>query len=296
MFFLPELSLLKKLIKDDNLDVSHSRLQQLNYYFFSMRLFIALRFFTGCPSTRYMKHLHKLIIQRLITNVPPILYQHGLALAATGQCAAAMVHLNRAIPSGHLPSRALMAWMMIESREGVAKDRNAAFELVEEGARLGCHHCQGVMAWCYWGGDVCEEDAARSLELARESSGKGSRYGQYVLGRLYQYSDGVVAQDYAQAVALFRLAAAQNLDAGQCSLGVKYHQGLGVVKDDAKALWLYQLAAAQGHVTALFNVASCYERGIGVPKNTAQAIFWYERAQAAGHKYAGYAVDRLKLL
>jgi TPR repeat protein len=217
-------------------------------------------------------------------------------LCASGQCAAAMVALTRAIYLGDFPSRALKAWLMISGREGVARDCDGAFKLVEEGARLGCHHCQGVMAWCYMHGYGCEKDRALSLELARESSGKGSRYGQWVLGLFHEYGEGGLAKDYAQAVALFRLAAAQNLDAGQCSMGVKYHEGLGVVKNDTEALRLYKLAAAQGQVTALFNVASCYERGIGVPKNTAQAIFWYERAQAAGDKYAGYAVDRLKLL
>ncbi len=44
-------------------------------------------------------------------------------------------------------------------------------------ARLGCHHCQGVIAECHGWGYGFEEDEARSLELARESSGKGIRHG-----------------------------------------------------------------------------------------------------------------------
>jgi len=122
---------------------------------------------------------------------------------------------------GHLPSRALMAHMLMEGREGVAQDGNRAFELAEEGARLCCHHCQGMMAKCYRFGYGCVKDAARSLELARESSGKGSRYGQYMLGDLYGFGGGIVAQDQTQAVALFRLAAAQNLDVAQRCLGTQ---------------------------------------------------------------------------
>ncbi len=91
-------------------------------------------------------------------------------LCASGQCAAAVVSLKLAVDLGDLPSRALNAWMLIEGREGVAMDRNRAFELVEEGARMGCHHCQGVMSLCCAWGCGCEVDAARSLELARESS------------------------------------------------------------------------------------------------------------------------------
>jgi hypothetical protein len=136
--------------------------------------------------------------------------------------------------------------MLIDGREGVAKDENRAFKLVEEGARLGCHHCQGVMALCYWGGCGCARDYAQSLELACESSGKGSRYGQHALGVLYHTGEGGVAQDYAQAFALFRLAAEQNHDAAQCNLGYMYYLGQGVAQDYAGAVKWYQLAAAQG--------------------------------------------------
>ena len=169
-----------------------------------------------------------------------------------------------------------------------------SIELVEEGARLGCHHCQGAMSWCYRGGYGCEADAARSLELARESSGKGSRYGQHVLGRLYEDGGRGFVQDDAQAVALYRLAAAQNLDSAQCSLGNKYYYGQGVAQDHAEALRLYQLAAAQGHPTALYMVARCHEDGLGIPENEAEAIRWYRRAQAAGDPRAAAKLRRLR--
>ena len=168
-------------------------------------------------------------------------------LCASGQCVAAAVALQLAVDLGHLPSRALMAHMLLQGRQGVACDSNAAFKLVEKGARLGCHHCQGVLAMCYWRGDGCVSDAARSLELARESSGKGSRYGQDTLGDLYRFGRGGVAQDYAQAIALYRLAAAQNLDGAQSILGHMYSMGYGVAQDDAEARRWYQLVAAQGY-------------------------------------------------
>jgi TPR repeat protein len=204
-------------------------------------------------------------------------------LCASGECAAAAGALMIAVDLGHLPSRALMANMMIEGREGVARDRNGAFELVEEGARLGCHHCQGVLAECYRYGDGGVKDKARSLELARESSGRGSRYGQCMLGMLYSDGGRRVAQDYAQALALYLLAAAQNFDEAQCGLGFMHFAGNGVAQDHAEALRWWQLAAAQGHPQALYCVAECHDKGRGVPENKAEAIRWYRRAQAAGH-------------
>jgi TPR repeat protein len=202
-------------------------------------------------------------------------------MCALGKCAAAQVPLQLAISLGHLPSCALMAWLLIDGREGVYKNHNKAFKLVEEGARLGCHHCQGVMACCYRYGFGIPQDTTRSLELAHKSSGKGSRYGQYMLGRLYECDVGGVAQNHAQAVALYRLAAAQNFDRAQINLGSMHYDGIGVVQDYAEALRLFHLAAAQGNTSALNWVARCYELGHGVRKNKSEAIHWYRRAKAA---------------
>ncbi len=120
-------------------------------------------------------------------------------MCALGQCAAALIPLQQAIDMGHLPSLALKAWLLIEGREGSAVDHKRGFELAEEGARLGGHLCQGVLAYCYFGGFGCEEDEAQSLELARKSSGSGlgSRYGQHALGRLHRFGLGGLVQDFA---------------------------------------------------------------------------------------------------
>ena len=215
------------------------------------------------------------------------------ALCASGQCAAALVPLQRAIDFGDTASRALKAWLLIWGREGFAKDQKRGFELAEAGARLGCHHCQGVLAMCYLLGLGCELDEERSLELACESSGKGSRYGQHTLGRWHRYGEGGLAVDYAQAVALYRLAAAQGLDDAQCSLGGMFYYGNGVAQDDAEALRWWQLAAAQGHPPALYLVADCYEVGCSVAADVVEAIRWYRRAQAAGYPPASDALRRL---
>jgi len=214
-------------------------------------------------------------------------------LCASGQCAAAVVALQRAVDFGDLPSRALKAWLLIFGREGVAQDVKRGFELAEEGARLGCHHCQGVVAYCYCWGIRCEVDEALSLELARESSGRGSRYGQFTLGRLHRNGTGGLAVDRAQALAFYRLAAAQGFDEAQCELGIMYLNGQGVAQDRAEALRWWQLAAAQGYPRALYWVAVCHQHGWGVPKDTAEAIRGYRRAQAAGHTYAAYKLQGL---
>jgi TPR repeat protein len=217
-----------------------------------------------------------------------------------GQYSAARVQLQRAIHLGDLPSRALGAWKAIggcyltdecylcELSED-NKEQQEGLALAEEGARLGCHHCQGVMAVCYCWGVGCKVDAERSLELALESSRKGSRYGHFTLGKLHQDGEGGLEQDYAQAAAFYRLAAAQGLDAAQCILGQMYQNGQGVARSYTKALRWFKLAAAQGPPPpeALCNVACCYEDA---------CIHWYKRARAAGDCNAEEALQRWRRL
>ena len=110
-------------------------------------------------------------------------------------------------------------------------------------------------------------DDDRALELARESSEKGSRYGQYTLGAL-----SAVQRDNFQEIVFYGAAAAQGLDEAQCSLGKMYQCGCGVAQDLAEGLRLCQHAAAQGYPFAMFMIAECHERGCGVGADVAEAI------------------------
>jgi TPR repeat protein len=223
--------------------------------------------------------------------------QDAERLLATGQNTAAAAQLQRAIDLGHLPSRAHLADLFIHDREGFARDRARAFVLAEEGARLGCHHCQGVLAYCHLSGIGCYVDFARYVPLARESAAKGSKYCQFLLGLLY-VRGWAGARDYAAAFAHFRLAAAQGYDVAQHWLGYMYCEtyicdGRVVAQDHAEALRWYKLAAAQGYGEALNKVGHFYEMGFSVAADKAEAIRWYKRAQAVGDPIAAHSLRRL---
>jgi TPR repeat protein len=231
-----------------------------------------------------------------VAATPEGLNANANALRTAGDFAASAKQLEKAISHGHFPSRADLADMLLHGRDGVASDHKRAFALVWEGERLGCHHCQGVMAHCYLFGFGCGKyNAEWSLALARESAAKGSRYGQVTLGKLYRAGEGGVAQDYAAALAQYRLAAAaqQNYDSAQNSLGYMYACGFGVAQDYAKALRWFKLAAAQGFGASLNQVGVFYEMGCSVAADEVEAIRWYKRAAAAGHPDAPNALERL---
>ena len=174
------------------------------------------------------------------------MFNEAKRLLSMKQCVDAIALLEESNELEHLPSRALLASILARSRKGIANERVRTFELAYSGTHLGCHHCQGMLAYCYWYGLNCKSDLVQALELAQESSDKGSCHGQYVLGLLYRHGHGV-KEDYAQAVMLYRLAADQNLAEAQYGLAYMYQNGYGVRKELCKAYQYYQLAAAQGY-------------------------------------------------
>ena len=66
-----------------------------------------------------------------------------------------------------------------------------------------------------------------------------------MVGACY-YEGWGVAQDYADAVRLYRLAADQGHASAQCSMGEMFEYGEGVTKDTEEAVRLIRLAAEQG--------------------------------------------------
>jgi hypothetical protein len=68
----------------------------------------------------------------------------------------------------------------------------------------------------------------------------------------------------------------------QWQLGVRYHNGEEVPRDDAQAvLWFFR-AAEQGHSTAQATLGAYYWAGRGVPQDLTKAYFWSALALAQG--------------
>ena len=76
--------------------------------------------------------------------------------------------------------------------------------------------------------------------------------------------------------------------------GLKFANGEGVAQDDAEAVRLYRLAAAQGHARAQFNLGLMFMNGRGVAKDDAEAVRLYRLAAAQGNTNATAALNRLR--
>jgi hypothetical protein len=88
------------------------------------------------------------------------------------------------------------------------------------------------------------------------------------------------AQAYSLG-SLRKLADQGDADA-QWQMGVRYHNGEGVPRDDVQAMRWFLRAAEQGHVIAQATLGAYYWAGRGVPQDFSKAYFWSAIALAQG--------------
>jgi TPR repeat protein len=81
---------------------------------------------------------------------------------------------------------------------------------------------------------------------------------------MYAHGEGV-AQDYAEAVKWFRLAADQGHAGAQHNLGGMYGNGTGVAQDFTEAARLFKLAADQGFADAITNLGMSLHQDLFPP-------------------------------
>ena len=86
-------------------------------------------------------------------------------------------------------------------------------------------------------------DYSTAFRLFRELAKQGNRSALYILGVMYDNSQGA-PQDYAEAAKWYRLAAEQGNARAQTNLGLMYDKGQGVLQDNITAHMWYMSTAA----------------------------------------------------
>ncbi|MDE1904171.1 MAG: sel1 repeat family protein [Alphaproteobacteria bacterium] len=89
-------------------------------------------------------------------------------------------------------------------------------------------------------------------------------------------------KDYAEAMRLYRQAAAMGNATAEANVGFLYAKGYGVPQDYAQSVHWYLMAAEKGQREAQHNLALKYWNGQGVAKDPAQARYWMQKSAAAG--------------
>lgn len=113
-----------------------------------------------------------------------------------------------------------------------------------------------------------------------------------------QFEKGAIAADkgdYATAVKLWMPLAKHGDAKAQFNLGIMYHKGLGVKRDDRETEKWWRKAAERGYATAQTNLGNMYQYGLGVPPNYKEAAKWYRHAADKGDVNAEYNIGFMYL-
>lgn len=120
----------------------------------------------------------------------------------------------------------------------------------------------------------------------KQKAAAGDADAEMRLGEAYAYGKGGLTRDYAQAMALFQKAAAQNNAAAESDIGWFYRAGYGVPRDDKQAFEWFTKGANGGNPYGQTQLGLCYNNGRGVAKDLTQAVAWYTKAARQGNDEA----------
>jgi TPR repeat protein len=131
-----------------------------------------------------------------------------------------------------------------------------------------------AMALGYLAGPIVERRWTQSPQAARQSAVEGAS----TVSRQSAIDHDAKANSLGS---LRSLADRGDADA-QWQMGVRYHNGEGVPRDDAQAMQWFQRAAEQGQVIAQATLGAYYWAGRGVPQDLSKSYFWSAIALAQG--------------
>ncbi|GGJ40144.1 caspase family protein [Deinococcus roseus] len=152
-----------------------------------------------------------------------------------------------------------------------------------------------LASWAFAGTQQCDDAFAKSdfvtaykecLPLARE----GDSYAQSIIGYLYDYGQGGLPQDYAQAASWYQLAVQKGEILALNNLGELYQYGLGVQQSDQRAFELYLRSSSLGNRKGQYLAGYFYEQGRATAQNFSKAMELYRKSADQGYSQAQNAL------
>jgi TPR repeat protein len=111
---------------------------------------------------------------------------------------------------------------------------------------------------------------------------------EYCLG----YASEFKLQNFEEAAAWYKIAAAHGHAQAQWCLANLYLKGFGVKQNPVEALKWYQSAAEKNVPEAQFTLGELYRSGLHVEKNPDLALNWYQKSAQAGFEPAGTRIQQ----
>lgn len=123
-----------------------------------------------------------------------------------------------------------------------------------------------------------------SIPWLTKSANYGNAETQYDLAQLYFHGEeNIIAQNFTEAIRLYKLAAAAGLPEAQHNLAKLYYFGEFIAQDLKESVELYHLAANKGLAKAQYELAILYYHGEVVGQDLEKAIELCRLAANQGH-------------
>jgi hypothetical protein len=134
---------------------------------------------------------------------------------------------------------------------------------------------------------ACVLGLADDLADLRARADRGDADAMFELGLRYHKGEGVERDDKT-ALQWHEKAAAEDHTKAEVQLGYMHAHGFGTKLDFAQAAKWYRRAALKGDTTAEHNMGLQYLHGQGVKKDAELAYLWFRRAATRGHARAQF--------
>lgn len=171
----------------------------------------------------------------------------------------------------------LADWQAVLS--GPAED---AARWVGAAAQLGHADAQAVLGQWLLDGHGLPRDPVQALYWFLHAAGQGHAMGMNMAGRCHEQGWGT-AVDLGKAAHWYRQAIrTAALPQARYNLANLLASGQGVAQNHAEALALYQQAAEQGYAKAFAKLGRYYEDGLVVPQDHDIALRCYQRGAEGG--------------
>lgn len=137
------------------------------------------------------------------------------------------------------------------------------------------------------------QNYGEAMRLFRQAADLGNAGAMRNVGLMYDAGQGVTT-DYAEAVRWFRMAADRGDADGMLALGLRYSKGQGLPQDYSEAMRWYRKAAELGNSSAMNNIGVLYVNGAGMTTyDNVEAMRWFRMAADLGNPDAMRMVGTL---
>ncbi len=176
---------------------------------------------------------------------------------------------------------------------GVEENDSLAFVWAKKSAEQDYPAGLYFLAYCYETGKGCSVNMGNANFLYQKAYKKaislaigGDPSAQFVVGKIFDYGNGGVAQNQEVAVKWYRRAAEQGYPGAQFNMGNCCQMGEGVAMNKKEAMYWYRQASLQGDADSQYMLGLCYASGEGVAKSSRKAIEWFKASARQGHRLA----------